>query len=147
MDAKTILNRKGHTVHTVSPSATIREAMALLLRYSVGSLLVVDNDGEVVGIVTERDIFRLAFEHEGRIMGIPVEAVMTRNLIIALPYDSIDYLKSLITENRIRHLPVIDQGKLAGIISIGDIVREESSAVAVENRYLKDFIFGTTQAT
>ncbi len=145
MDAKTILNRKGRTVHTVSPSATIREAMALLLRHSVGSLLVVDNDGEVLGIVTERDIFRLAFEHEGRIMGIPVDAVMTRNLIIALPHDTVDYLKSLITENRIRHLPVIDQGKLAGIISIGDIVREESSAVAVENRYLKDFIFGTTQ--
>ena len=78
-------------------------------------------------------------------MGIPVDAVMTRNLIIALPHDTVDYLKSLITENRIRHLPVIDQGKLAGIISIGDIVREESSAVAVENRYLKDFIFGTTQ--
>ena len=145
MDAKTILNRKGRTVHTVSPSATIREAMALLLRHSVGSLLVVDNDGEVLGIVTERDIFRLAFEHEGRIMGIPVDAVMTRNLIIALPHDTVDYLKSLITENRIRHLPVIDQGKLAGIISIGYIVREESSAVAVENRYLKDFIFGTTQ--
>ena len=145
MDAKTILNRKGRTVHTVSPSATIREAMALLLRHSVGSLLVVDNDGEVLGIVTERDIFRLAFEHEGRIMGLPVDAVMTRNLIIALPHDTVDYLKSLITENRIRHLPVIDQGKLAGIISIGDIVREESSAVAVENRYLKDFIFGTTQ--
>ena len=145
MDAKTILNRKGRTVHTVSPSATIREAMALLLRHSVGSLLVVDNDGEVLGIVTERDIFRLAFEHEGRIMGIPVDAVMTRNLIIALPHDTVDYLKSLMTENRIRHLPVIDQGKLAGIISIGDIVREESSAVAVENRYLKDFIFGTTQ--
>ncbi|MGB5107475.1 MAG: CBS domain-containing protein [Candidatus Zixiibacteriota bacterium] len=147
MDAKTILNRKGNTVYSVSPSATIREAMALLLRYSVGSLLVVNNDGEVVGIVTERDIFRLTFEHEGRIMGIPVDAVMTRNLIIALPQDSIDYLKSLITENRIRHLPIIDQGKLAGIISIGDIVREESSAVAVENRYLKDFIFGPTQAT
>lgn len=145
MDAKTILNRKGRTVHTVSPSATIREAMALFLRHSVGSLLVLDNDGEVLGIVTERDIFRLAFEHEGRIMGIPVDAVMTRNLIIALPHDTVDYLKSLITENRIRHLPVIDQGKLAGIISIGDIVREESSAVAVENRYLKDFIFGTTQ--
>lgn len=146
MDAKTILNRKGRTVYTVSPSATIREAMALLLRHSVGSLLVVDNEGEVLGIVTERDIFRLTFEHEGRVMGIPVEAVMTRNLIIALPHDSIDYLKSLITENRIRHLPIIEDGKLAGILSIGDIVREESSAAAVENRYLKDFIFGTSQS-
>ncbi len=146
MDARTILNRKGNTVYSVSPSATIREAMALLLRHRVGSLMVIDNVGEVVGIISERDIFRLTYEHEGRVMGIPVEAVMTRQLIVALPYDSIDYLKSLITENRIRHLPIIDQGKLAGVISIGDIVREESSAVAVENRYLKDFIFGTTQA-
>jgi CBS domain-containing protein len=146
MDARTILNRKGRVVHTISPSATIREAMALLLRHRVGSLIVLDNDEEVVGIITERDIFRLTYEYEGRIMGIAVESVMTRNLIIALPYDSVDYLKSLITENRIRHLPVIDQGKLAGVISIGDIVHEESSAVAVENRYLKDFIFGSTQA-
>ena len=146
MDARTILNRKGHTVYTVSPSATIREAMALLIRHGVGSLIVIGRDEEVVGIITERDIFRLAYEHEGRIMGIPVDAVMTRNLIIALPYDSIAYLKSLITENRIRHLPVVDQGKLAGVISIGDIVREESSAVAVENRYLKDFSFGPTSS-
>ena len=57
-------------------------------------------------------------------MELPVKSVMTRELIIALPYDTLDYLKSLITENRIRHLPVIDQGKLAGIVSIGDIVRE-----------------------
>ena len=144
MDARTILNRKGHTVFTVSPSATIREAMALLIRHGVSSLIVLGQDEEVVGIITERDIFRLTFEHEGRVMEIPVKSVMSRDLIIALPYDSLDYLKSLITENRIRHLPVIDQGKLAGIVSIGDLVREESSAVAVENRYLKDFIFGPT---
>ncbi len=144
MDARTILNRKGHTVHTVSPSASIREAMALLIRYGVSSLIVIGQEDEVVGIITERDIFRLTYEHEGRIMELPVRSVMTRDLIIALPYDPLDHLKSLFTENRIRHLPVIDQGKLAGIISIGDIVREESSAVAVENRYLKDFIFGPT---
>lgn len=144
MDARTILNRKGRTVFTVSPSATIREAMALLIRHGVGSLIVIGRDEEVVGIITERDIFRLTYEHEGRIMELPVKSVMTRELIVALPYDSLDYLKSLITENRIRHLPVIDQGKLAGVISIGDIVREESSAVAVENRYLKDYIFGPT---
>lgn len=144
MDARTILNRKGHTVFTVSPSATIREAMALLIRHGVSSLIVVAQDEEVVGIITERDIFRLTYEHEGRIMALPVSSIMTRELIIALPYDSLNHLKSLFTENRIRHLPVIDQGKLAGILSIGDIVREESSAVAVENRYLKDFIFGPT---
>ncbi len=144
MDARTILSRKGHTVFTVSPSATIREAMALLIRHGVSSLIVIGQDDEVVGIITERDIFRLTYEHDGRIMELPVKSVMTRELIIALPYDTLDYLKSLITENRIRHLPVIDQGKLAGIVSIGDIVREESSAVAVENRYLKDFIFGPT---
>ncbi len=147
MDARTILNRKGHTVFTVSPSATIREAMALLIRHGVSSLIVVAQDEDVVGIITERDIFRLTYEHEGRIMALPVSSIMTRELIIALPYDSLNHLKSLFTENRIRHLPVIDQGKLAGILSIGDIVREESSAVAVENRYLKDFIFGPASST
>lgn len=146
MNARTILKRKGNSVVTVSPAATIRESMYLFARHRIGALVVQDSAGVVVGIITERDILRLTYEHGGRIMDIPVDAVMTRNLIIAVPDDSLEYLKSLITGNRIRHLPVMDDGRLIGIISIGDVLLEETSEIAVENRYLKNYIAGNYPA-
>jgi CBS domain-containing protein len=146
MNAAVILKRKGSTVITVFPDASIREAMRVLIKHRVGSLVVLNEAREVIGIITERDIFRLTYEHEGKIMDIPVSAVMTTNLIVALPSDSIDYLKGTITENRIRHLPVMDDGKLVGVVSIGDIIREEVSEAVVENRYLKDYIAGVYPA-
>ena len=146
MNAATILKRKGSNVITVFPDASIREAMRVLIKHRVGSLIVLGKARDVVGIVTERDIFRLSYEHGGKIMDIPVSAVMTTNLIVALPSDSLDYLKAMMTENRIRHLPVMDNGKLVGVVSIGDIIREEVSEAAVENRYLKDYIAGVYPA-
>jgi CBS domain-containing protein len=146
MNAATILKRKGIHVITVFPQATIREAMRVLIRHAVGSLIVLGEAREVVGIVTERDIFHLSYEHGGKIMDIPVSAVMTTNLIVALPSDSLDYLKATMTENRIRHLPVMESGNLVGLVSIGDIIREEVSEATVENRYLKDYIAGVYPA-
>jgi CBS domain-containing protein len=146
MNAAAILKRKGSLVVTVFPDASVREAMRVLIKHAVGSLIVLGEARNVVGIITERDIFRLSYEHEGKIMDIPVSAVMTTNLIVALPSDSLDYLKAMMTENRIRHLPVMNDGKLIGVISIGDIIREEVSEAAVENRYLKDYIAGVYPA-
>jgi CBS domain-containing protein len=146
MNAAAILKRKGSFVVTVFPDTSIREAMRVLIKHRVGSLVVLNESREVIGIITERDIFRLTYEHEGKIMDIPVSAVMTTNLIVALPSDALDYLKGMITENRIRHLPVMDDGKLVGVVSIGDIIREEVSEAAVENRYLKDYIAGVYPA-
>jgi CBS domain-containing protein len=146
MNAATILKRKGHNVVTVFPNSSIREAMRVLIKQMVGSLVVLNEARQVIGIITERDIFRLTYEHEGRIMDIPVSAVMSTDLIVAVPTDSLDYLKATMTENRIRHLPVMNDGKLVGIVSIGDIVHEEVSVAAVENRYLKDYIAGVYPA-
>ncbi|MCX6832603.1 MAG: CBS domain-containing protein [candidate division Zixibacteria bacterium] len=146
MNAAAILKRKGSLVVTVFPDASVREAMRVLIKHAVGSLIVLGEARDVVGIITERDIFRLSYEHEGKIMDIPVSAVMTTNLIVALPSDSLDYLKAMMTENRIRHLPVMNDRKLIGVISIGDIIREEVSEAAVENRYLKDYIAGVYPA-
>jgi CBS domain-containing protein len=146
MNAATILKRKGSHVITVFPQATIREAMRVLIKHTVGSLIVLGEAREVIGIVTERDIFRLSYEHGGKIMDIPVSAVMTTDLIVALPSDSLDYLKAMMTENRIRHLPVMENGNLVGLVSIGDLIREEVSEAAVENRYLKDYIAGVYPA-
>ncbi len=142
MDARTILEEKGRKVVTVSPTATIREAMSRLIKNAIGSLVVVDDRHNIEGIITERDIFRLTFENDGKVMEIPVGTVMTRDLIIAVPEDPIDYLRDLITTNRIRHLPVVENNKLVGLISIGDVLRVETRQRAVENRYLKEYIAG-----
>ncbi len=142
MDAKTILARKGSDVVTTRPELTIREAMAGLIDNKVGALVVVDNDEAIVGIITERDIFRLAHRQAGQIMDIVVSEVMTKDVIIALPDDDLEYLKCLITENRIRHLPVMEEGKLCGMISIGDVLRQQTEEMHVEVHLLRDYIEG-----
>lgn len=142
MNARIILERKGYDVATIAPDSSIRDAMTALIERKVGSLVVVNKEGAVVGIITERDIFRLAHKTECRMMEMKVSDVMTREVIISVLDDDLDYLRNLITENRIRHLPVMNQGKLAGLISIGDVVRRESEEMHVTVKYLKDYIAG-----
>jgi CBS domain-containing protein len=143
MNARAILEEKGYEVTTIQPDRTIKEAMATLIDKRVGSLVVTDTKGAVVGIVTERDIFRLAHRTACRMLDSKVSDVMTKDVIIALPDDELDYLRSLITENRIRHLPVMDQGKLLGLISIGDVLRRETHEMHVTVRFLKEYIAGS----
>ena len=140
MDARTILKRKGRAVVTISPEATLREAMAALLRHKVGAIVVQNGQKSVVGIVTERDILRLTYEYEGRIMDLPVSAVMTRNLLVAKPGDPVNRLKTMITENRIRHLPVMDDGELVGILSIGDLMKQELLDCAEGNEQSRSLV-------
>jgi CBS domain-containing protein len=143
MNAKAILDRKGNEVVTIGPDATMKEAMAAHIENKVGALVVTEPNGTVVGIITERDIFRLAHARSCKIMDIKVGDVMTKEVIIALPDDDLEYLKSLITENRIRHLPAMEQGQLCGLISIGDVVRQQSEEAHVEAHLLRDYIQGT----
>lgn len=142
MNARQILDEKGHEVATIRADKAIKDAMAELIGNRVGSLVVVGDDDSVIGIITERDIFRLGYRENCRIMDISIADVMTRDVIIALPDDNLEYLRSLITENRIRHLPVMDGGKLIGLISIGDVLRHQSREMHVTVRFLKDYIEG-----
>jgi CBS domain-containing protein len=143
MNARAILEDKGYEVATILPEQTIKDAMAVLIDKKVGSLVVNDSAGVVVGIITERDIFRLAHRTGCRMLDTRVSDVMTKEVIIALPDDELDYLRSLITENRIRHLPVMDRGKLLGLISIGDVLRRESQEMHVTVRFLREYIEGS----
>ena len=140
MDAKTILNRKGRTVHTVSPSATIREAMALLLRHSVGSLLVVDNDGEVLGIVSERDIVRAVAREGVAALSHTARDLMTAELVTVSPATSVAEGLAIMTQRRCRHLPVMEHGKLAGMVSIGDLVKARIEQAEQEAESLRAFV-------
>jgi CBS domain-containing protein len=139
MKAKDIIARKGSEVYTGLPSFTVKEALDNLLKHRVGALVIVDETQRPVGIISEKDILRLAREHDDwREMNVGDN--MTEKLIIGVTEDTVEYIMSLMTINRIRHLPIMHQGKLAGIISIGDIVKAQLKNVKAENRYLTDYI-------
>jgi CBS domain-containing protein len=125
MNIKSILATKGADVITIGPDKTIRDAIATLARYNFGALVVIDHSSTPVGIISERDIVRLAAKNED-FFAIPIRDVMTKNLITAVPQDELRAVANTMTEKRIRHLPIVNaQGKLIGIISIGDVVKAE----------------------
>jgi CBS domain-containing protein len=119
-----ILARKGGHVHTATPEQTIREALALLAEHNVGALVVVDRDGRPIGILSERDIVREAVRDE-RLFDRTVGDLMTTRIIAGTPEDDLMAVAHTMTELRIRHLPVVDRGRLVGIVSIGDVVKAQ----------------------
>jgi CBS domain-containing protein len=137
----TILSRKGTSVVTIHPEATVLEAMRLLMQHRIGGVVVVRQD-HPVGILTERDVLRLGAEDPRRLETLTVEAAMTRDLITGRPDQSLRHVMVVMTENRIRHLPIVKDGRLAGIVSIGDIVDAARRAAESENQHLRAYIHG-----
>lgn len=151
MQVKDILRENDRKVLTIEPGRTVHEAICKLNEHRVGALLVVEEGGEVRGIITERDILRQCAENCVRLKapakGVSdcpslVEDSMTKELIIGVPDDSLDYVMGIMTKNRIRHLPILDDQKLVGIVSIGDVVNAHLKETGFENRMLKDYIHG-----
>lgn len=142
MTAADVLRHKGTEVITVSPEDSVQEAIQTLVNNGVGSLLVVDELKNIVGILSERDILRASAKGLERLRELTVSDLMTREVIIGLMDDSLDYIMDLITEKRIRHLPIMDRGRLAGILSIGDVVKTKARLAEVDIRYLTDYITG-----
>ncbi len=122
MQISNILAKKGGTVFTLKPDQTIREAIALLVGKRIGALMVVDDTGKVLGLLSERDIIREAARNED-LFGQPVSGIMTTDVIVARPGDDLKAVEKTMTERRFRHLPIMDHGELVGIVSIGDVVK------------------------
>ena len=136
-----LLRVKGHDVHTIECRASVLDAVRRMVDRNVGSLLVLDG-GEIVGIITERDYLREIVLKGRTSRETPVEAIMTKELVVVGPEDTIESCMAVMTEKRIRHLPVLREGSLAGLISIGDVVRRLSQDQKAEIRYLTDYITG-----
>jgi len=147
MRIKDILREKGSDVVTIGGAATLHDAIMRLNKHNIGSLVVTTESGIALGIVTERDILREVAERCEEIKDRLVADVMTRDLIIGVPDDDLDYVMGVMTKNRIRHLPVLDESGLVGIISIGDVVSKSLRETAFENRMLKDYIHGVASST
>ena len=141
MKIRELLNEKGYEVVTVPPSFPIRDVMRLLVEHNIGSV-VVAQEKVVEGILTERDILRLAAKDPAAMGDMKVGDVMTKEVVVALLDDSLDYVMEIMSKNRIRHLPIVDQGWMQGILSIGDVVNALRKKVEVENNYMRDYIRG-----
>ena len=137
-----VLEHKGGEVVTISPQATVRTAIEELCGRKIGSLLVRDDENHVVGILTERDVLRIVRDHSQRLDTAPVSEFMTRDVVCCVPEDNVGYAMSVMTKNRFRRMPVVEAGRLAGIISIGDLVNSVHSEQEVELRMMKDMMAG-----
>ena len=136
-----ILEHKGNEVHQIAPSATVFDAIKIMVEKKIGSLIVTSSD-EILGIITERDyLTRVAIE--GRTSrNTPVKDVMSNKLVCVSPWTDVEECMAIMSGKRIRHLPVIDQGKLVGIVSIGDMIKKLAKDRKVQIRYLTDYISG-----
>ncbi|MBI2481094.1 MAG: CBS domain-containing protein [Planctomycetia bacterium] len=146
MFVSNILRTKGTTIHTISPDATADDAVLALVKYNIGSLVVREADAgdatKMLGIVTERDILRAQAAHRKPLDALLVREIMSTNLIVTSLEDKLQNAMRLMTEHRIRHLPVVDKGTLIGIISIGDVVKAHHDELEMENHHMKSYIQG-----
>ncbi len=142
MKVKDVLSKKGGGVITLHQDDTLYNVIETLVQHNIGAVLVVDDEENIVGIVSERDILKQGCQHCEKLRKIQIKDVMTADLIIGQPNDAVTYVKQIMIKNRIRHLPVFENKKIVGIISMRDLVEAELSEFTVENRYLREYIEG-----
>jgi CBS domain-containing protein len=136
-----ILEGKSGEVLQIDGGATVFEAITKMVDANVGSLLVTE-DGEIVGIMTERDYLRRVTLQGRTDKETPVRDIMSSPLVVATPETLIDECMAMMTDRRIRHLPVVDDGAVVGVVSIGDLVKFRAKEQAFEIKYLTDYITG-----
>lgn len=140
MKVKDILANKGHRVVTIEQSANVFDAMKIFSANRIGSQLVVDKDDSILGIIAARDVLNAVINNYDNIKEMTVEEIMTTDLIVCSEDDDIAYVQAIMTENRVRHIPVLAGKEVKGLVSIGDVVKSQFKEVHVENKYLKDYI-------
>ena len=133
-----ILSEKGDVVLRIDADATVFEAAQRMVRFNIGSLLVTDG-GRDVGMFTERDYLRRV-TLEGRDVDTPVREVLSAPLIVATPDTTVEECMALMTDRRVRHVPIVDDGRVVGLVSIGDLVKFKSNQQSFELQYLTDYI-------
>ncbi|OGU11600.1 MAG: hypothetical protein A2X61_16600 [Ignavibacteria bacterium GWB2_35_12] len=145
MKVRDILKTKGPEVFTIGEDKTLSEAISILVNNKIGVLLVLNNEAKIMGILSERDIIKEGYKNPETCWKSKVGDVMTKKVIVVEAEDEIDYVETVMTENRIRHLPVVHNKVLVGLISIGDIVKIQLSSTRYDNKYLMDYISGAVK--
>jgi CBS domain-containing protein len=142
MKVKDILKNKQREIITAETSTDILTAMQLLISNKISCLPVLGYSGQLVGIISDKDIFKAVYENQDNFRSFTVGNLMTTDVLVGVPEDEIDYIGGVMTENKIRHVPILEEGKLVGLISIGDVVKVEIKRMQIENRYLKLYMEG-----
>lgn len=140
MTVSHILKAKGRDVITAAPTDTVSAVARVLSERRIGAVVITGAGGRIEGIVSERDVVRHIGKDGAKVLDLPVSSIMTRNVRTAREGDSESELMALMTEHRIRHLPVVSDGKLSGMISIGDVVKNRIEAIEREAAEMKAYI-------
>jgi CBS domain-containing protein len=140
MTVKTVLSTKGSEVITVAPTATLEEAITALTRHGIGALVVLGAEERIIGILSERDIVRALAEHGAGALNKPLSQSMTRTVVTCGENDTISEIMDRMTRGRFRHIPVVEQERLVGIVSIGDVVKQRLMQMERESEALRDYI-------
>jgi CBS domain-containing protein len=135
-----LLRHKGSEVASVPPGVSVAGLLEDLSRHNVGAMVVCDDAGTLVGIVSERDVVRQLNEQGAELLHAPVSEIMTTEVVTCEPGENVDRLASIMTERRIRHMPVVTGGKLVGIVSIGDVVRSRIEQLESDREQLESYI-------
>ena len=142
MDIADVIRRKGSAVHTVAPTETVERLVALMAEHGIGALVVSQDGTTIDGIVSERDVVRHLHSGGAQVLDGTVGRIMTRDVHTCTTDDDLTDLAGQMTERRIRHVPVVNDGKLAAIVSIGDVVKSRIDTLQAEAAQLRDYIQG-----
>ena len=140
MKVREYLERNPRRILTAQTERPIPEAMAMLLDNRISCLPVTDEGENLVGIISDKDIFRAAYKQPGGFIERTVGDLMTVDLIVGVADDDLDYIAGIMTNNRIRHVPIVENRRLIGLLSVGDIVKSQLKNIQTENRYLRQYI-------
>lgn len=140
MNVAAILKSKGSDVFTTTPETTLIDVVRLLGERKIGGVVVCDSDGALAGIISERDVVRMLAENGPSVLDLPVSQCMTKKVICCARADTIDHVMAEMTAGRFRHLPVLENGRLAGLISIGDVVKFRIAEAEMEAAAMRDYI-------
>ena len=140
MSVTVILSRKGNDIVTLSPDATLGDAVASLARNRIGAIVVTNGDMGVEGIISERDVVRLIGERGVDVLAEPLAGLMTKAVVTCAPDKTVPQIMERMTRGRFRHVPVVSGGKVVGIISIGDVVKYRVEEMERESAQLRDYI-------
>lgn len=140
MTVRAILDTKGHQVESIQPGAKLATAVTILGEKRIGAVLVLNVAGHIEGILSERDIVRVLSERGAAVLEEPVSNVMTKRVVSCRPSDTVSGIMEMMTLGKFRHLPVVDDGRLVGLISIGDVVKWRVQEYEREQEALRDYI-------
>src|SRR5262245_23094584 len=139
MQISDVLRHKSSDVITMAATESTRELLATLARHNIGAVVVIEGD-TVAGIVSERDIVRKLNDHGADLLDAAVGTIMTEEVLTCAPTDSVDTIAETMTQRRIRHMPVLEQGRLIGIVSIGDVVKSRITQLEIDRGQLENYI-------